>query len=139
MTDEPLFLTLDEVLRLHDYQIEQFGGSGAVLDLGKLESAIAQPCASFGGAYLHEDLAAMAAAYLFHIVQNHPFEDGNKRTGTHAAIVFLALNSYELDIPVDEAEQLVLRVAQGQAQKSDIAAFFRHLINEQYPQRESNR
>src|SRR6266478_5324967 len=75
---------------------------------GEGQSALAQPSASFGGVFLHEDLPMMAAAYLFHIVLNHPFEDGNKRAGTHAAITFLAMNGYELDIPVDEAEQLVL-------------------------------
>lgn len=83
------FLTVDEVLELHLEQIELFGGSAGARDLNLLESAVAQPSQQFGGEYLHEDVPAMAAAYLFHIVSNHPFIDGNKRTGTDAAIVFL--------------------------------------------------
>jgi death-on-curing protein len=78
---DPIFLTVDEVLQIHAYQIQEFGGSDEILDVGLLESAIAQPRQSFGGAYLHPGLEDMAAAYLFHIVQNHPFADGNKRTG----------------------------------------------------------
>ena len=97
--DEPLFLTVDEVLRLHDYQITHFGGEPAVLDVGLLESAISQPSATWEGKFLHEDIAAMAAAYLYHIVKNHPFADGNKRTGTHAAIAFLGMNDIEVDYP----------------------------------------
>lgn len=88
---EPMFLTLDEVLRIHAYQAANFGGSDALLDLEKLESAVAQPRQSYAGNYLHEDLAAMAAAYLFHIVPNHPFEDGNKRTGAHSYAFSLIL------------------------------------------------
>lgn len=102
MTD-PLFLSVDEVLQIHAFQIEEHGGSNALLSIERLESAIAQPCQQFGGAYLHTDLAEMAAAYLYHIVQNHPFEDGNKRTGTHAAIVFLELNGYDLGELPDDA------------------------------------
>jgi death-on-curing protein len=95
MDDCPLFLTLEKVLQLHAFQIEQFGGDGQVLDLRLLESAVAMPQQAFGGRFLHGDLAEMAAAYIFHVVRNHPFADGNKRTGIHAAIVFLELNGYE--------------------------------------------
>src|SRR4051812_38510139 len=108
-----IFLTLDEVFELHLKQIELFGGSAGLRDRGLLESAIAQPCQTFSGAYLHEDIAAMAAAYLFHIVSNHPFVDGNKRTGTDAAVVFLDVNGYELDTDDESLVQLVLAIAQG--------------------------
>ena len=77
--NDPLFLTLDEVLQLHAYQIKNFGGVEGILDIGLLESAIAMPRQGFGGTYLHPDLASMAAAYLFHIISNHAFQDGNKR------------------------------------------------------------
>ena len=130
--NEPLFLTLDEVLRFHVDQIEQFGGDNAILDIGKLESAIAQPQMTWHGKYLHADLAAMAAAYLFHIVQNHAFADGNKRTGMNAAIVFLELNGYGLDWPEDNTEQMVLSVANGEMKQEDVAAFVRKLIEEQH-------
>jgi len=129
--NEPLFLTLDDVLQFHADQIELAGGDGAILDIGKIESAIAQPNATWDGQFLHEDLAAMAAAYLFHIVQNHGFADGTKRTGVNAAIVFLELNGYALDWPVDESEQIVLGVAKGELSKNEVAEFIRRLISEQ--------
>jgi death-on-curing protein len=90
-----------------------------------LESAVAQPGQTFGGAYLHDDIAAMAAAYLFHIVSNHPFVDGNKRTGTDAAIVFLDMKGFELETDDEALIQLVLRVAQGATEKAAVAQFIR--------------
>jgi death-on-curing protein len=83
------------------------------------------PAAGFGGRYLHSDLVEMSAAYLFHIVQNHPFIDGNKRTGTVAAIVFLTLNGIELQADETQLEQLVIDVAKGKAGKSSVADFLR--------------
>src|SRR5258706_15789175 len=126
---EPLFLTLDEVLLIHAYQVENHGGDAAVLDIHKLESAIAQPRQMFAGEYLHADLAAMAAAYLFHIVGNHPFADGNKRTGTHAALTFLDMNGHTLELDLDEAEQLVLSVAKGELDKQRLTTYFRNLLS----------
>jgi death-on-curing protein len=121
----PEFLTLDELLEIHRDQIMRYGGGPGVRDLGLLQSAIAQPRVTFGGQYLHLDLFEMASAYLFHIVQNHPFIDGNKRVGAVAAVVFLELNGVELVAPEDEYEQLVLQVARGLAEKPAIANFFR--------------
>jgi death on curing protein len=69
----------------------------------------------------------MAAAYLFHIVQNHPFLDGNKRTGAVAALVFLDLNGVEIDAPKESIYDLTISVAKGEAGKQEIAAFFRNL------------
>jgi death-on-curing family protein len=91
---DPLFLTLDEVLEIHAQQIELYGGSDGVRDPAGLESAVATPMATFGGEFLHSSLPSMAAAYLFHICQNHPFVDGNKRTGANAAITFLLINDW---------------------------------------------
>src|SRR5260370_603870 len=96
------FLTLDEVLEIHRDQIARYGGASGIGDVGLLQSALAQPPASFGGQFLHADLFEMAAAYLFHIVQNHPFIDGNKRVGTVAAIVFLKLNNHSINATQDE-------------------------------------
>ena len=92
---EPLFLTLDEVLEIHAQQIELYGGSDGVRDPAGLESAVATPMATFGGEFLHSTIPSMAAAYLFHICQNHAFVDGNKRTGANAAITFLLINDWE--------------------------------------------
>ena len=121
----PLFLTVDEVLEIHALQVRLFGGDPAILNMGLLESALAQPGFAFGGEFLHPDLPTMAAAYLFHIAKNHPFADGNKRTATHAAFTFLRMNGVKLAPPVDEAEQVVVAVAEGRMQKEEIAGYFR--------------
>jgi death-on-curing protein len=120
-----VFLDVAEVLAIHASQIELFGGEHSVRDIALLESAVAMPQAGFGTEYLHKDIYEMAAAYLFHIVQNHPFIDGNKRTGAAAALVFLATNGVLLNSNQDEFEQMVLEVAKGHFQKPEIAAYFR--------------
>jgi death-on-curing protein len=122
---EPAFLTLDEILEIHRDQITRYGGTTGIRDLGLLQSAAAMPAAAFEGRYLHGDLFEMAAAYLFHITCNHPFLDGNKRVGTVAAIVFLELNGLELEAEGDSLEALVTAVAEGRADKPQIAEFFR--------------
>ena len=86
---EPIFLGLDEVIEIHNDQIKRYGGHVGIRDIELLKSAVAMPAAGFGGDYLHTDIYEMAAAYLFHIVRNHPFIDGNKRTGAVASVVFL--------------------------------------------------
>lgn len=123
---EPEFLHVDDVLQIHQDQIERYGGSPDLRDPGLLTSAVDTPRAMFDGRYLHRDLFEMAAAYLFHIVQNHPFVDGNKRTGTAAALVFLDLKGIEMAIEDDALVDLVLAVAQGQMAKPDVAAFLRN-------------
>jgi death on curing protein len=124
----PVLLTLDEVLEIHALQVELFGGDPGVLNMGLMESGVAQPSFSFSGQFVHEDLAAMAAAYLFHIGKNHPFADGNKRTATHAAMTFLRLNGVKLTFPVDESEDVVLAVMEGQTTKEQLAEWFRGLM-----------
>jgi death-on-curing protein len=122
---DPLFLTPDQVLRLHRSLIDAYGGADGTRDMGLLLSALAQPAASFGGQPLHADLFEMAAAYLFHIVNNHPFIDGNKRTGSASAIVFLELNGIEIDADEEGLVDITVAVASGKAQKPEVAAFFR--------------
>jgi death-on-curing protein len=121
----PFFLALDHVLELHRSLIEHYGGADGTRDMGLLQSAIAQPQASFDGQMLHADLFEMAAAYMYHIVQNHPFVDGNKRTGAAAAIVFLAMNDVEIDNDEEGLVNLTLGVAQGEIGKQVISKFFR--------------
>ncbi len=89
---DPLFLSLDEALEMHQQQIDRYGGSPGIRDSGGLQSALATPQATFGGEFLHPSIPAMAAAYLFPICQNHAFVDGNKRVGANAAITFLFRN-----------------------------------------------
>jgi len=119
------FLGLDDVLEIHRDQIERYGGLFGIRDMGLLQSAIAMPAAGFGAQYLHGDIFEMAAAYLFHITQNHPFVDGNKRTGAVAAVVFLEMNGVELNADEDELESLVRSVATGESDKAAAATFFR--------------
>jgi death-on-curing protein len=121
----PHFLTLGEVLDIHKNQIELYGGEQGIRDIGLLKSALAMPAAGLHDRYLHNDLFEMAVAYLLHIIQNHPFIDGNKRTGTVAALVFLVINDIKLNINEDELEEIVLGTAQGKKDKSAIAPFFR--------------
>jgi len=110
---EPVFLSLDEVLEIHEQQIDRYGGTQGLRDAAGLESAVATPQATFGGEFLHSSIPAMAAAYLFHLSQNHPFLDGNKRAGANAAITFLLMNDWEPDFDEEELVELVLSVASG--------------------------
>ncbi len=121
----PLFLSLEEVLDIHHDQMERYGGAEGTRDLGLLHSAIAMPEAGSSGQYYHSDLFEMAAAYLFHIVRNHLFVDGNKRTGAVAAIVFLEMNGIEVHATNEALVDAVLAVAEGRLPKSGIAEFFR--------------
>ncbi len=98
------FLSVEEIKEIHANQISLYGGTHGVRDEGLLASAIAQPASCFGEQYLHNSLAAMGAAYLFHLVMNHPFLDGNKRTGLAAALVFLELNGLHLNADLDTME-----------------------------------
>jgi len=125
---QPVFLTLDEVLALHADQIDRYGGSAGVREIGLLESALAAPRATFGGEYLHDSLPEMAAAYLFHLSRNHPFLDGNKRAGLAAAIAFLGLNGLWLDDDPEELADQVLRVAEGTMPKSELAEYIRRRV-----------
>jgi death-on-curing protein len=121
----PLFLDFEQVMRLHTSMIERYGGTEGTRDVGLLQSAVAMPQMAYGGEYLHADVFEMAAAYLYHIVQNHPFLDGNKRTGVAAAIVFLAMNDVQIEADEDGLVELTLSVACGQTGKHEIAEFYR--------------
>lgn len=121
---DPVFLTLDEVLEMHAEQIERYGGTHGLRDRAGLESALAVPQATFGGEWLHQTIPAMAAAYLFHLCQNHAFLDGNKRIGTNAALVFLYMNDWELNLLEPELVSLVLGVASGVIGKAALTAAF---------------
>jgi death on curing protein len=108
------YITLMEVLKLHGQIIDQSGGVQGIRDLGLLESAVAQPLMTFDGEDLYPSMIEKAAALSFSIIMNHPFLDGNKRTGHAAMEVFLVLNRLEIDSPVDEQEQILLALASGE-------------------------
>ncbi len=124
----PSFLTLASVLRIHARQIERFGGSSGIRDQGLLESALAQPEATFGGEYLHPTLPEQAAAYLYHLALNHPFIDGNKRTAFAAMDAFLRLNGYSINLTNEQAAEMVLQVAAGSLDKQALSQFLATVI-----------
>ena len=121
---QPLFLDLDEIIEIHSQQVERYGGTDGLRDAAALESAIATPQATFGGEFLHPSITAMAAAYLFHICQNHPFLDGNKRTGANAAITFLLMNDWDVGRGEEDLVALVLKVASGLMVKEELTRVF---------------
>ena len=121
---DPLFLSLDEVLEIHQQQIERYGGSSGIRDPAGLESAIATPQATFGGEFLHRTIPAMAASYLFHVCRNHAFIDGNKRVGANAAITFLLMNDWEPTFDETELVDLVLGIASGGIGKPGLIQVF---------------
>ena len=97
------FLTVDEVVSIHERLIEVFGGPPGIRDPGLLESALFRPRTGY-----YEDLSAMAAALFESLVMNHPFIDGNKRVAFFATDVFLRLNAWRLDVDPDEAHAFII-------------------------------
>lgn len=124
MNIEPVFVDISDVFEIHQYQIQRFGGTDGLRSIELLESAIAMPSATFGGQYLYPTIPDMAASYLFHLVENHPFVDGNKRTGAMVAIYFLTRNNYLFDATNEELSDFVLRVAAGEKTLRGISFFF---------------
>jgi death-on-curing protein len=121
------FLSLEDVLALHEMQIERYGGATGIRDQGLLESAVGMPQASFGGEYVHHGLYEMAAAYAFHIAENQPFIDGNKRTALAAALVFLDWQEIEVEEPGDELYQAMIQLAEKKLDKAGLADLFERL------------
>jgi len=128
------YLSLQEVISLHSLLIAQSGGSSGLRDRGALESAVAQPEASFGGEDLYPDLASKAAALGHSLIQNHPFVDGNKRVGHAAMEVFLLLNGHEIEASVDEQETIVIDVASGKVSRVQLSEWLReHMVVKNRP------
>ena len=118
------FLSVDDVNRLHDLTISRHGGSPGIRDSALLDAAVSMPMQSFGGQYLHEGIAAMAAAYLYHVCQAHAYVDGNKRTAVLASLVFLTANDAgPLPSPV-ELERVTMAVARGETSKGELVEWF---------------
>src|SRR6516164_8220503 len=112
-----IFLTLEEIIQIHDDLISKYGGLHGIRDMGLLVSAIEMPKAAMFGEYLHEFIFDKASAYLFHIVCNRAFLDGNKRTGAAATLIFLIQNGYEVQYNISEFEEMVCKVAEGEFSK----------------------
>ena len=122
------YLTLAEVLDLHRRVIRQSGGGDGIRELGGILSALAQPEMTFSGSDLYPTIEAKAAALCYSLVTNHPFIDGNKRIGHAAMETFLILNGFELDAPVEEAEQIILRMASGQLPREELVEWVRSCL-----------
>jgi death-on-curing protein len=111
---------------LHDIAIAEYGGSNGVRDMNLLESAIAQPSMFLFGQYVHNDIFHMAAAYSFHIIKNHPFVDGNKRTGIVSALAFLERNGIIMPDDFSSLYNFALEIASSKLDKEQIAEFYKN-------------
>jgi len=110
-------LTIAEVLETYQHVMAQSGGLVGIRDFGALKSAIAQPYMTFGGNELYPSLVEKAAALGFSLIQNHPFTDGNKRTGHAIMALFLIMNGYKINASIDEQVDIILSVASGNLQR----------------------
>ena len=120
------YLSLGEIIALHQAVLNQTGGATGIRDLGALESALAQPRATFDGEDLHPELVQKTAALGFSLTLNHPFIDGNKRVAHAAMEVFVALNGFELTAPIDEQERLMLDLADGNLTREQLTDWLRY-------------
>jgi death-on-curing protein len=118
---EPIWLDVGDALTIHEILLVRHGGASGVRDEGLLESALARPRQQF--AYASPDIVEMATAYTAGIVQNHPFVDGNKRTGFVAGVLFLEMNGFEFTASEAEAAQAVLELAAGSIDETGFALF----------------
>ena len=124
------YLSLREILELHDKIIEVSGGTRGIRDMGALESAINQPRLTFDRTDLYSDILTKAAALCFFLIMNHPFVDGNKRTGHAAMEVFLLLNGFEIKASIDEQEKIILDLASGRLDREKFTAWLnKHIIH----------
>ncbi len=123
------YLTLSEVLELHRQIIGQSGGAMGILNLGSLESAVAQPRMTFAGSDLYTTIVDKASALGYSLIKNHPFMDSNKRTGHAAMEVFLVLNGLEIQAPMSEQEQVILQVASGDMERDRFTAWLQTHIH----------
>lgn len=110
MTFRTYFLTLEQVLVVHTDQIERYGGSHGLRDLGLLESAVFRPQSSFGDEDLYPTIFHKAAALLHSLIMNHPFVDGNKRTATASTLLFLEMNDCSLVVEQKVLVNFILKI-----------------------------
>lgn len=125
---EPLFLTLAELIEIHKDQITRYGGSTGIRDINVLSSAAAMPYASCGDQFLHHDIFEMAAAYAYHISQNHPFIDGNKRTALAAALIFLELNGVSITDTDGELYDAMIHLVTDKLSKAELGSKLKRMV-----------
>lgn len=133
------YLTVEEVIALHDESILLHGGAPGLLDRGMVESAVALPQQGFSGTEAYPTLVEKAAVLGFALISNHGFRDGNKRIGFAAMDAFVRLNGYAIVAPVDDAERMILGIAAGTASREELAGWLRsRLISKARPAEERN-
>jgi death on curing protein len=125
------FLTLNQIILIHDKLVNLYGGAQGLRDINLLKSAIAQPKVTFDGKFLHQNINEMAAAYAYHIIKNHAFLDGNKRTGIFSAIVFLEKNRFAVKLSQKQFYQIAVGVAVSKISKIDLAKIFKKYIDKE--------
>ena len=125
------YLSLAQILTLHQALVERFGGSPGVRDKGALEAAVTRPAMTYGGEDLYPDVASKAAALMESLVMNHPFADGNKRVGEATAELLALVNGWELIAVDDELEQITLAVAGGKMGVEPLSIWFRQRLARQ--------
>ena len=124
------YLSLREILELHDKIIEVYGGTRGILDMHALESAANQTRITFNQTDLYPDILTKAAALCFFLVMNHPFVDGNKRVGHAAMETFLILNGFEIEATVDDQEKIILDLAAGNIDREQFTVWLNnHIIH----------
>jgi len=119
------FLTLTEILLIYEDQIRRYGGLYGVRDITLLSSASYVPQSTFDGKYLHETIPEMAAAYAFHICENHALVDGNKRVALASALVFLDLNGFDFNCSEEEIYKIIISVASNNMKKEELSTIFK--------------
>ncbi len=119
------FLDKTTILSFHNDQIQRYGGEQGIRDENLLESALAQPQASFNGEYVHKDIFEMAAAYGFHLCQNHPYFDGNKRIALIAMYTFLYVNGHQLIPEKKSLFAIMMDLANGKVKKDELANYLK--------------
>jgi death-on-curing protein len=129
----PQFLGESDILKVHRFQLETYGGQDGIRDIGSLRSAIAMPESSYGGEFLHSYPFGMAAAYAFHIAENQPFVDGNKRTAIVACTTFLELEGIDINDPSQKLYQGMLDIANKKLTKDGLANLLESMASRQIP------
>ena len=120
-----VYLSLAQVLELHRLEIRRFGGSAGLRERASLEAALARPQMTFAGEDLYPDVESKAAALMHSLVMNHPFVDGNKRTGAAVAELLLNLNGVELEADDDDLVAITLSVARGEVNAEALTIWLR--------------
>ena len=120
---EPIWLTRQIIVAIHDEQLAIHGGASGLRDEGMLQSALDRPRNKW--AYENAELVELAAAYAFAIARNHPFVDGNKRTSLLAIYTFLGLNGLDFIVPEAEAAAIILALAAGEVSEESLTRWIR--------------